>query len=516
MPFSSFPDVFSWIQHLQWKNTNSLYNNNHNNNNNNNNNNSINLCPSDSSQPSLKLSINTSNNSQYFSLSIFADYSNLPIALWTSKKILLPKKPTSKKSLLDNSDEASYTLLSNIIQGVLKYCSYKCQSSLKLPRNYNNYSLRDIFNFSVLSLAFVVCIYEAPKDLRASCLVILKDQFACPESREASKALMRVLGSNTEEQWMRSMNLAITNWISELQAASAVVKPPSPLFSYSFSAFGLWKVQLYCPVIAMSVDKASGSSPDDRLVFSLNYHQLEGVIQLNYRVVVREKWIEVMVNTDNIRCDVIKLLSDTLMNERGAGASEKHFPSRISLEITPTGAMQSNVISVSVSKSSENHPTEIGHETGIEASFEPPSAIGLHFSAGETISTSLKPWKFEQSVYGNSANLNWFLHDSADGREVFSSKPSKLALLHPKSWFKNRYSNARRPFTRQGGVIFAGDEYGESVSWKMDKGGCMGSGVMEWEIKGFIWLTYWPNKHRTFYTETRRLEFREIVHLTLV
>ncbi|XP_027337561.1 uncharacterized protein LOC113851295 [Abrus precatorius] len=124
-----------------------------------------------------------------------------------------------------------------------------------------------------------------------------------------------------------------------------------------------------------------------------------------------------------------------------------------------------------------------------------------------------KPWKFEESVYGYSANLNWFLHDSMDGKEVFSSKPSKFALLNPKSWFKNRYSSAYRPFTRQGGVIFAGDEYGESVWWKVDKG-AIGK-TMEWEIRGWIWLTYWPNKHITFYNETRRLEFREIVHLNV-
>ncbi|KAK6135743.1 hypothetical protein DH2020_030523 [Rehmannia glutinosa] len=378
-------------------------------------------------------------------------------------------------------------------------------------------------------ISFVTPFIFPPKDLRASCLDILKDQFACPKSRGVSKVLMRLLGSNTEEQWMRSMNLAITNWISELQAANVPIKTPSPLFSYS-PTFGLWKVQLYCPVIAMNVEKYS-SGPnnirDDRLLFSLNYHQLEGVIQLNYKVIVQEKWIDVMIIPSGIkesipkgiknrakqRCDVVKLLTDTLMNERGAGTSEKHFPSRISLQITPT--TQSNVISISVAKSSENHPTEIGVEKGIEASFDPPTAIGLHFSAGETITTSLKPWKFEQSVYGNTANLNWFLHDSVDGREVFSSKPSKLALLHPKAWFKNRYSNANRPFTRQGGVIFAGDEYGEGVSWKVDRG-CMGSGgVMEWEIKGWIWVTYWPNKHRTFYTETRKLEFREVVHLTL-
>lgn len=126
---------------------------------------------------------------------------------------------------------------------------------------------------------------------------------------------------------------------------------------------------------------------------------------------------------------------------------------------------------------------------------------------------SLKPWKFEQWVHGNSIVLNWFLHDSVDGKEVFSSKPSKIALLQPKSWFKNRYSSAYRPFTREGGIIFAGDEYGDSVCWKVDK---MALGkTMEWEIKGWIWLTYWPNKYRSLYSETRRAEFGELLQLTL-
>lgn len=200
------------------------------------------------------------------------------------------------------------------------------------------------------------------------------------------------------------------------------------------------------------------------------------------------------------------------MKARGAGVSEKHFPSRISLQLTPF--MQTNVISISVSKSSENPAREIGIEKTIEASIEPPNPyIGLRAASGESMTMSLRPWKFEQSAYGDSANLNWFLHDSINGREVFSTRPSRFQLLHPKAWFKNRYSSAYRPFTRQGGVIFAGDEYGESVVWKVEKG-AMGK-CMEWEIKGWIWLTYWPNKHRTLFTQTKRLEFREILQVTL-
>ncbi|KAK4436474.1 hypothetical protein Salat_0811100 [Sesamum alatum] len=417
----------------------------------------------------------------------------------------------SNKLLQDNDVVSS--LISNFIEDVLKYSPNICPNPLKVPRlSLEPHNLKDIFNFSFLSLNFLICIYEAPGDLRSSCLNTLKDQFSCPKSREVSKLLMRLLGSNVEEQWMRSINLAITNWISELQTANSAIKTPSSLFSYSFSTLGLWKVQLYCPIIAMNVEKSSGPLSDDRLLFSLNYHQLEGVIQLNHKVVVREKWIEVMVNIDNIRCDIIKLVTDTLMSERGAGTAEKHFPSRIALQITPT--QQANIISISVSKSSDNPIREISVEKAVEASFEPPNTVGLNFSAGETSTVSLKPWKFEQSVYGNSAILNWFLHDSVDGREVFSSKPSKLALIHHKAWFKNRYTNADRAFTREGGVIFAGDEYGESVCWRVDRA-CTGRSI-EWEMKGWIWLTYWPNKHKSFYSETKRLEFREVVSLSLV
>jgi len=60
-------------------------------------------------------------------------------------------------------------------------------------------------------------------------------------------------------------------------------------------------------------------------------------------------------------------------------------------------------------------------------------------------------------------------------------------------------------------VIFAGDEYDERVCWKINGEGRGKS--MEWEIRGWIWLAYCSNKHTTFYTETRRLEFKEILHL---
>ncbi|PSR93233.1 Acetyl-coenzyme A synthetase [Actinidia chinensis var. chinensis] len=490
----SFPDVWAWIQNLppitEWRKDSM----------------SVCICCLSSSQPSLKLSISKNPQSSFFSLSILADFS-LPISLWNSK----PFKLNSVCAKLIDEETISY-LFTNFVKDVLNYCPNRSTSTLKIPKIDSLNNFKDIFNISFLTLTFLICIYEAPADLRSQCLNTLKNQLACPRSRESTKLLARLVGSNLEEQWMRSVNLAITNWIMELQANNNTLKTPSSLFSYAISTVGLWKVQLYCPVIAMDVEKSTNPSPpDERLWFSLKHRQLEGVIQLNYRLMVREKWVDVIVNVDNIRCDVMRIVTETLMTERGAGTSEKHFPSRVSLQLTPT--LQTNVLSVSVGKSSENPIREIGSEKTLEGSFDPPNSLGLKVSVGETMTMSLKPWKFEQSVYGNSAILNWFLHDTGDGREVFSSQPSKMAFIQPKAWFKNRYSSAYRPFTRQGGVIFAHDEYGDNVWWKVDKG-AMGR-TMEWEIKGWIWLTYWPNKHRTFYSETRRLEFRETLPLTL-
>ncbi|KAK9283493.1 hypothetical protein L1049_011739 [Liquidambar formosana] len=494
MDFCCFPDVWAWIHNLppitQWR-TNSM---------------SICICSSTSSQPSLKLSIakNLQSPSLSFSFSILADF-NLPISLWTSKPFKFSSKSTK---LLD--EETISDLLINFIEDVLNYGSNKNNPLLNIPKLDSLTNFKDIFNLSFLTLTFLICIYEAPADLRSECLNTLKNQLASSQPREASKLLMRLLGSNIEEQWMRSINLAITNGIEEFHATNHTLKTPSPLFSYALSTVGLWKVQLYCPIIAMDIVNSSNPLADARLLFSLNYNQLEGVIQFNYKVVLREKWLDVKVNVDNIRFDVIRLVGETLMKERGVGAAEKHFPSRISLQLTPT--LQTNMLSVSVSKSSENPTREIGLEKTLEGSFDPPN-LGLKVSAVETMRMSLKPWKFEESVYGNSVNLNWYLHDSEDGREVVTSKPSKISLIHPKAWFKDRYSSAYRPFNRQGGVVFARDEYGESVLWKVDKGAI--GRTMEWEIKGWIWLTYWPNKYRTFYNESRRLEFREILHLTL-
>ncbi|XP_010520952.1 PREDICTED: uncharacterized protein LOC104799957 [Tarenaya hassleriana] len=501
MGSEQFPDVFTWVQNIpqitKWSSTSV----------------SFRIFPSTSSflssHPSLDLLAQKNPNPKILTFSIVIR-STLPLYLWTSNQINI-----NPKSSNPFDEETIVSLMLNFIHDVLGYASNRTTSTIKIPKPSSCNDLKDIFNLVFLTLSFLVSVYETPTSLRDDCLSFLNDHLVTCRLRQPSISLMKLLGSNLEEQWMRSVNLAVTNWLVGLQATNGGSRRFAswPSFSYAVSTSGLWKVQLYCPLVAMEVERKSNPFVDSKLLFSLNFHQLEGVMQFNYKVAVREKWIDVVVKIDNIRYDVIRLVSERLMARKGAGEQEKHFPSRISLQLTPT--LQTNIISVSVSKSSNNPGREFEVEKSIEGAFNPPNSIGLTIATREAARVSMTPWKFEQSVLGYTANLNWLLYDSSlGGREVFSSRPSKLSvMMNPRSWFKDRYARAYRSFTRRGGVIFAGDEYGECVVWKVGRE-ALGK-TMEWEIKGSIWLTYWPNTHKTFYHETRRLDFKEFLYLTI-
>ncbi|KAG7607228.1 hypothetical protein AtNW77_Chr5g0150931 [Arabidopsis thaliana] len=502
MMSEKFPDVFTWIQSIpqitKWRTTSLPFC----------------ICPSTSDFPNstLNLTAQKSPSPKVVTFSIIVQSNNhSPLYLWTTKQELSinPNSPNPFDEL------TIISLLFNFVETILTYTSNSSNySTIKIPNPDSSKigGLKDIVNTVILTLSFVVCVYEAPLYLRENCLNTLKNHLITCHTRRATISLMKLLGSNLEEQWMRTVNLAFTNWIIEQRRSQSTKITTTPLFSYAVSAYGLWKVQLYCPVEAMEVERSSNPTADSRLLFSLKFNQLEGVMQFNHKVVVRDNWIDVIVKIDNIRYDVIKLVNEKLMSRRGAGEHEKHFPSRISLQLTPT--LQTDFISVSVSKSSNNPGREFEVERSIEGSFDPPNSLGLRVAGREASTMTMTPWKLEQSVLGYTANLNWILYDSSvGGREVFSTKPSRFSIMSPRSWFKDRYARAYRSFTRRGGVIFAGDEYGESVVWKIGKGAL--GGTMEWEIKGFIWLTYWPNKYKTFYHETRRLEFTQLLNLTI-
>ncbi|CAL5076309.1 unnamed protein product [Urochloa decumbens] len=488
------PDIWQWIRSLpeQWRGGSYP----------------LQICKFPSTNQSLNLVISKHSETQALNLSfsIFSAFHD-PISLWTSNC----STPRSAHTM-----DLSASVLHDIICGVLRYGSYSNSRSLfRLPNVQIPDDSGKSFNFAAFTLAILVSIYEAPSNLRHEFTDKISAQLMRDEMRYTAKKLMLTLGSNVEEQWMRSVNLAATNWAMEGLRSGGGSPSPFAVFSYALSASRLWKVQMYCPVVAMVMEHPSHQTKDEKLLFSLNYQQLEAVIQLVYRVTIKENWIDVAVKVDNIRCDLVQLVSEALMAKQGYGSDEKHFPSRVSLQLTPMA--QPDILSLSVSRSTDN-PV---HEVGLDASLGVTSAsMGVGVSAHETVTRALRPWKFEHSAQGNTASLGWFLHDGAGagagGRQVFSGELQRrgLGLLRrPRSWLRDRYTDPGRPLTRSGGVVYAGDEYGEGVCWRMRPAAA--GKTVEWEVRARVWVTYWPNKRRTMHTETRTLEFKEMLQLTV-
>ncbi|CAN6203460.1 unnamed protein product [Urochloa humidicola] len=496
MASGCIPDIWQWIRSLpeQWRGASY----------------SLQICNSPSTNQSLNLVISKHSETQQLilSFSICAVFHD-PISLWTSNY-------TTPRSA---HTDLSAGFFHDIICGVLRYGPYSNSRSLfRLPNMQISEDSGKSFNLAAVTLATLVTIYEAPSNLRHEFIEKISAQLMRNEMRYAAKKLMLALGSNVEELWMRSVNLAATNWAMEGLRSGGGSPSPFAVFSYALSASRLWKVQVYCPVMAMVMEHPSHQTKDEKLLFSLNYQQLEAVIQLVYKVTFKENWIDVAVKVDNIRCDLVQLVSEALMAKQGYGSDEKHVPSRVSVQLTPMA--QPDILSLSVGRS-----TDIPvHEVGLDASLglAMPASMGMVVSAHETVTGALRPWKLEHSAHGNTASLGWFLHGGAGGgaggREVFSGEPPRrgLGLLRrPKSWLRDRYTytDPGRPFTRSGGVVFAGDEYGEGVCWRMRPAAA--GKTVEWEVRGRVWVTYWPNKRRTMHTETRMLEFKEVLQLTV-
>ena len=106
------------------------------------------------------------------------------------------------------------------------------------------------------------------------------------------------------------------------------------------------------------------------------------------------------------------------------------------------------------------------------------------------------------------------LYNNINGEEVATSKSVSSNRRRNNDRLRNRYQGPNRPFTKKGGLIFAGDEYGEGVGWRLSRE--MEGSVLKWRIGGHVWVSYWPNEVETSYYETRCVEWCDEVDLPLI
>ncbi|GLJ41847.1 hypothetical protein SUGI_0866360 [Cryptomeria japonica] len=288
--------------------------------------------------------------------------------------------------------------------------------------------------------------------------------------------------------------------------------------SYCSSSLpGYWIINSYCPMLSMSRTSkgqfADRITSDKRLYHALNYQQLQCILQFRHAVNVYRDFIEVKLEIDSVGCDVIRLhpphepISTSL-------EGESHFPARICITIGPQ--VESHVHSVSLTKSSQNPVTNIARGKAVEATFEPPDYVpGLKISNGMASQISIKSWVFEQSsVNRPHVNLEWTLYDSTTGKAVSNYKPQRFSVFNSKTWSGDRYSKDSRAFTAQGGVVFAGDEYGQPTTWRLNRD--LQGQTVNWVVKGDICLAYFPNTYRSSHFDIANHQFCQLVQFPLV
>ncbi|KAK7269894.1 hypothetical protein RIF29_22685 [Crotalaria pallida] len=391
-------------------------------------------------------------------------------------------------------------------------------------------SLSTFFNLVFAMRLFWLCVCDAPSEAGS---LYFQSLFA-PTLETVSSRLASVLrtffitvGVDTELCFMRTLGYIIAKWciIRELGVGlqTLLVAPPqqrkNPRLSYASEAHGLWVLKGYAPVMTMKLARSNGqksqlSSIDPKetvLKYALAHQQLEAHVQLEYTVGFFDGFIQVRARVDNIRLHVARLGYNQNDDDEVDFVDEKHFPSRVRVWVGPEiGA--NYVGGLSLGRSTENNEREVEVQKIVKGNFEKSKVSKVKVRSLRR--TRTKSWRMDQEAEGNAAIFDVVLHDNATGQEVATWKATGQVGDDPVQGMRGRYVGANRPFTKNGSVIIAGDEYGEEVGWKLSRE--MEGSVLKWRIGGEFWVSYWANQAKGSYFETRYVEWCDEVDLPLI
>lgn len=319
---------------------------------------------------------------------------------------------------------------------------------------------------------------------------------------------------------MRTLGYMLAKWLilKEVNGVGLQALTPRGIgFSYATETHGLWVMKGYAPVWGMNHTRCNtrinmfnlADAKEAVLKYALAHQQLEAVIQLEYSVGFNDGFIMVNALVDNIRLHVAKLGFGT--SEEDAYVDERHFPSRVRVWVGPEVG-STYMVGLSLGKSTNNMEREVEMQRilkGKSGKLKVPKVKAMERSSTRT---KTKNWRWDQDVEGNAAVFDATLCDNATGLEVATWRSSNGISLG--NSFRRRYSGAHRPFTKSRGLVFARDECGEGVGWRLSKD--MEGSVLKWRIGCQIWLSYWPNEISSSYFETRCVEWCDEVDLPLI
>jgi hypothetical protein len=385
-------------------------------------------------------------------------------------------------------------------------------------------SLSRFFNLVFLTRLFWLCACDAPSEVGSfyfhSLLAPNIKALSCKDVPVLRTFLVTV-GVDAELCFMRALGYMLAKWLilNEMRVGLQTLTPAQNFgFSYATEAHGFWVLKGYSPVLGMRLTRSNCQSihlpaielKDSVLRYALAHQQLEAVIQFEYSVGFYDGFLQVNARVDNMRLHVAKLGFNE--SDDVDFADERHFPSRVRVWIGPeVGATY--VAGVSLGRSTNNEEKEVEVQKTVKGSFRKSKAPRVKAAARTSTRTKTRNWRWEQDTEGNAAIFDAVFHDNVTGLEVATWKPVTGGgkLGHGS---ENRYIGSSRPLTKTGGLVFAGDEYGEGVGWRLSKE--MEGSVLKWRIGGQVWVSYFPNEVKSSYFETRCVEWCDEVDLPLI
>ncbi|OVA15924.1 hypothetical protein BVC80_1821g91 [Macleaya cordata] len=384
-------------------------------------------------------------------------------------------------------------------------------------------SFSDFFNFIFLCRLFWICVCDAPSEVGSLYFTnLLAPNLNLLSCKHVLRNFLISIGVDGELCFMRTLGYMLAKWLilSDMRVGLQLLTSPLPSngFSYATESHGFWILKGYVPVLSMYRNGQKNplqlhsqlETKETVLKYALAHQQLEAVIQLEYSVYFSDGFIQVNTRVDNLRFHVVKLGFNK--NEEGEYAEERHFPSRIRVWVGPE--IGANYVScLSLGRSTENQEREVETKKIVKGSSGKVKAM-----ARTSVRRRTRSWRFEQDAEGHAAIFEAILCDNVSGVEVATWKQNSEG--NPKNGLKNRYYGGNRLFNKTGGLVFAGDEYGEGVGWRLSRE--MEGSVLKWRLGGKIWVSYCPNKNDGVKSntnscfETRCVDWCEEVDLPLI
>ncbi|KAJ7946120.1 Neuronal PAS domain protein [Quillaja saponaria] len=393
--------------------------------------------------------------------------------------------------------------------------------------SHSHESFSGFFNLVFITRMFWPCVCDSPsqvgslyfQSLLAPNLETLSSKYA-----PVLRTFLLLVGVDAELCFMRTLGYILAKWciLREVGVGLQTLVPlpsRSLAFAYATESHGFWVLKCYAPVMTMKLAGSNGQKTqfsvmdpkESVLRYTLAHQQVEAVIQLEYSVGYYEGYIQVHARVDNIRIHVVKLGFNK--NDEWDYSQERHFPSRARIWVGPeVGATY--VDGLSLGRSTNNGEREVETQKVVKGSLGKSKISRVKATATTSMKSKTKNWRMDQDVEGNAAIFDVILYDNVTGQEVVNWKSFDEYNYDLSRSFRRRYKGANRSFTKMGGVVFGGNEYGEEVGWRLSKE--MEGSVLKWRIGGEIWVSYWPNEVKSSYVETRRVEWCDEVDLPLI